>query len=366
MTAVATVAALIARTLPARIRSRYREEWLADLDGAAELGMARSSVIGGAIVTAAMIDRGDPAVSGMPRSALAARHARWAAGLLGGAVVLGVGLFFWGGFRGLADQGMVGGAALAVVGSVLQVICVVLVVAGSVTALAAGLLARAAYGRRATLVAIIGAPIGLVAIILMMLVMPLLGLLGAVVGVAVLVAVSASEPGARDEAGRAPRTRRALLAVPWSLLTLAAVATGVLHITVWNPLARVPGLSLDEIYAAMAAADQGTGAPMIAAWAIFWSLAAIALPVVCAIPRLARVLTGRRILVLGLLMLGMTVFFQWFAGFGMGMNMADTFVTTGGDAAATGPALTIVGMLALVGAILIGLAPARRSEPESA
>ena len=366
MSAAATVVALIARTLPAPIRARYREEWLADLDGAAELGFARSSIVGGAITTAATIDRGDPVISGMPRSALAARHARWAAGMLGSAVVLGLGLFFWGGFRGFVREGMAGGEALAVAGSALQVVAVILVVGGAVTALAAAILNTSALGPRRVIIALLAVPIGAIVIVGAMLFVPLLGILGAVVGAAALLVIFASAPTNRDAAAPASRSRRVLLALPWSLLTLIAVATGVLHITVWNPLARVPGLTLDEIYAAMAAANQDAGAGFITAWAVIWALAAITLPILCAIPAFGRALSARRILVLGLLMVVMTVFFEFFAGFGIGMSLADTFFTSGGDAAVTGPVLTIVGMLALVAALLIGFAPARLPKPAPA
>ena len=365
MSAGARAIALIAGTLPARVRARYREEWLADLEGAGELGLPRTGIIGGAIITAVSLDRGDPAITGLPRATLAGRRARWAAGLLGAAVVLGVGLFVWGGYRGFAGQGMLGGEALAAVGTALQVAAIVLVVLGAVMALAA-VVHAASHHRRLVVVGLLALPIGITALVGMMLVVPLLGFLGALVGAAVLLVVSASAP--RDSAAtvEGARRRRVLLALPWSLLTLAAVATGVAHITVWNPLARVRGLSLDEIYAEMAAANEGTGAAFIAGWAVIWSLAAIALPVLCALPALRRTLTARRIAVIGLLTLGATVFFQWFAGFSMGMGMADTFATTGGDAAISGPVLTIVGQLALVAAILIGLAPARRPVPAPA
>tara|TARA_B100000519_G_scaffold75210_2_gene64683 strand:+ start:16445 stop:16795 length:351 start_codon:yes stop_codon:yes gene_type:complete len=67
----------VAATLPAAIRERHREEWLADLDGASEAGIARSDVAWGAAAFALTLSRSDPAVSGMTRPALAARRARW-------------------------------------------------------------------------------------------------------------------------------------------------------------------------------------------------------------------------------------------------------------------------------------------------
>lgn len=368
MSAAATFVTLVARTLPATIRARYREEWLADLHGAAELGLGPRSIIGGAVATAATIDRGDPFASGMPRSALAVRRARWAAGLLASAIVLGLGLFFWGGFEGAVRQGMVGGEGLVIAGSVLQVGALLLVAGGAATALSAVMHGTAAFGPRRVILAILPIPVTVIVLALAT-IMPFMGILGGftgLVGAAVLLVVFASDPMDGDAPAQESRARRVRLALPWSLLTLIAVATGLLHITVWNPLARVPGLTLDEIYAEMAAYDQATGTPMIVGWAVTWSLAAIALPLLCMVPRLARALTARRILVIGLLTLGATVFFEFFAGFLMGMSMADTFMTSGGDAALTGPVLGVVGTLALLAAILIGFAPARRPVPTTA
>ncbi|WP_166783852.1 hypothetical protein [Cryobacterium sp. Hz9] len=41
------------------------------------------------------------------------------------------------------------------------------------------------------------------------------------------------------------------------------------------------------------------------------------------------------------------------------MSLADTFMTSGGDAAISGPAIAIAGQMALVAALLIGLTPRR-------
>jgi hypothetical protein len=307
-----------------------------------------------------VLDRGDPAISGMPRATLAGRRARWAVALLGSGALLFIGLFFWGGFRGFAEGGMVGGHTLELAGGVLQAAAVALVVAGAVVGLAAAVLGTSAIGARSVIALILMVPVGAAILAATMLFVPLIGVLGVLVGAAVLLVVAAAAPAAARAATLGSPRRRVLLALPWTALTLAAVVTGSIHITIWNPLARVPGLTLDEIYAAMAAAGEGTGAVMIVAWAALWSIAALALPLLCAIPRLIHVLPRRRILVLGLLTLGGTITFQWFAGFAMGMGLADTFYTSGGDAAVSGPLLTIVGMLALVAATLFGFAPARR------
>ena len=246
MTAAENAVRLIARTLPVGVRNRYREEWLADIEGSRELGLKPGSVVGAAVITALTMDRTHPSITGIPRAQLARRRASWAAAFLGSAAVLAVGLFLWGGYQNLSivlpGPGLVINAVGMLVGS-----------------------ATAAF--------------------------LLLGIITAV-----------------------------------AALTAAADAHG------WK-LLRYLGLGVVA--------------------------SVVALPVLCLVPRLDRVLSTRRILVIGLLVVGGTVFFQWVAGFGMGMSMADTFMTSGGDAAPTGAVLTIFGQVALVAALLVGLRPHR-------
>ena len=53
MTAAERAIHAIAQTVPAHSRPRYREEWLADVAGAPDLGIAPTSVVLGAAATAA-------------------------------------------------------------------------------------------------------------------------------------------------------------------------------------------------------------------------------------------------------------------------------------------------------------------------
>ena len=363
MTAAETAVRLIARTLPVGVRNRYSEEWLADIEGSRELGLQPASVVGAAAITVLTMDRTDPSVTGIPRAHLARRRGSWAAAFLGSAAVLAVGLFLWGGYQSLsifiAGPGLVINAVGAVVGLATALFLLLGIIAsiGALTAAADAhgwkLLRYLGLGVIASVVAILG-----------LISTPLFGLLAGVAALAAIVVV-ASTRGTVPQARAYRRSQRVLLALVITVITLAGVTLGVLHISVWNPLAKMPGMTLDEIYAAMDAANQGTGAHLIAAWAVFWSLAALALPILCLVPRLDSLLSSRRIVVIGLLVLGGTVFFQWFAGFGMGMSMADTFMTTGGDAAPTGAVLTILGQVALVAALLVGLRPHRLMPRES-
>lgn len=190
-----------------------------------------------------------------------------------------------------------------------------------------------------------------------MLVSPL-SLLGIPLILAVIVVGAWGDSGSAA-AQPLPTWRRVVLALIFTLLTLAVVATGVLHITVWNPLAKVPGLSLDEIFAAMAAANESPFVFCVAGWAIFWGVAAVIFVILAGLPPLRTFFTARRIVVTGLLLVGVTTGFLFWAGFNMGMSLADTFRTSGGDAAISDPVLAILGQLVLVAALLIGLPPRR-------
>ncbi len=59
-------------------------------------------------------------------------------------------------------------------------------------------------------------------------------------------------------------------------LILATVIFDALHLMVWNPLAKVPGRSLDQIYAGLAAANEAQFVPpFLVGWIVFWSLPAL-------------------------------------------------------------------------------------------
>ena len=340
--------AAVAWTLPGLARHRYHEEWLADLAGARDLELSQWTIVGGAIVAAVTIDRTDPRVTGVTKAHLVANRVRWAAALLGSAAVLGVGLFLWGRYESFV---------LAPVGLGIQILALLLATLGLFACLGTLVVAFDSDRRRTALSLGIGAVV-IVALMIGVTLAPLLGILAVPVALAgIIVVVSGkSEPAISQQL---PRRSRIMVSVPFTVVALLIVAGGVLHIVVWNPLARVPGLSLDEIYSAMSAAKETPLAAFILVWAIFWTVAAIMLPILSSSHRLATFLTARRIVVIGLLTVGAAASFQWFAGFNMGMSLADTFMTSGGDAAASGPVIALVGQTALIAALLIGLAPRR-------
>ncbi len=271
---------------------------------------------------------------------------RWAVAFLGSAVVLGGGLLFWGDFELFG---------LAPVGIVIRILALLFAVIGLVAGVGALTAAFRANGKRTALV--LG--IGLAAVVVFVagvMVLPFIGALAvpAVLGLFLVAAIGTGETAGSPSF---PGWRRGLLALPFALTTIAIVVVGVLHIFVWNPLARIPGLSLDEIYGAMAAANETAVDAQALGWAFFWGVAALAFVVLASIPRMYPVLTARRIVVVGFLLVGVTASLHWLAGFSMGMSLADTFMTSGGDAAVSGPLIALIGLAAMVAALFIGLVP---------
>jgi len=148
-------------------------------------------------------------------------------------------------------------------------------------------------------------------------------------------------------------------------LALSAVLIGVLDILWWNPVAKMPGMGLAEIHAAMETAGESPGTFFVWVWAGTAVAAAMAFLVACTLPRLAGFLTLRRIYVIGLLLLGCASSSHFLVGFGMGMGMAlaGTFDISGGEAAVGGLALSIAGQLAWVAALFVALKPGPASQP---
>jgi len=354
----ASVVRAVAATLPAGVRDRYREEWTADAAGASELGVSRIGVVVGALGVAVRLDREDPVVSGIPAGRLAARRLRvaLAAAAIGLLLLLA---YFW---VWAGDTG--GDGPMAITGTVLlgiawgaglvAAIALVGVVRASIRATAGRPSAR---GIRIAL--LVGVP-GLFVVLLAassvtlfgaVLVLPLL--------IAPLVLVALKDPRAQGAPLRAGS--RVGIALASAGAILAVVVGGLLHIFVWNPLARMPGMTLDEIYAGLAAARELPSPVIPVAWAGFWTLFALTLLVLAAVPPRAirRFLTARRLAGAGLLGVALAAGGVWIAGFGMGMGMADAFMTSGGDAAGSGLVLMVIAIGYAIAAVLVGLLPTR-------
>jgi hypothetical protein len=156
----------------------------------------------------------------------------------------------------------------------------------------------------------------------------------------------------------AERSRRAAIAAALTGTNLVVIALGVMHILVWDPLAKVPGLPLDQIYERMRAADEGDLASMfVAQWAMFWGIFSLAYLLVYLLPVTAGFLSKRGMTALGLLMVGFTSLGSWLAGFNMGMSLADTFMIGGGSRAPSGPLILLIGAISIVAAVWVAVRP---------
>lgn len=343
---------LAARTLPAAVRDRYREEWLADLAGAADAGVSRTSIAVGALTTAITIDRLDPAVSGLALGVVFRHRLRVAAGLGLAGLVLLAGWYLYGGYSSL-------GGVVASAGVVVLLGALALAAAGVVALLGAAAVA-ARSGRAAISVVLVLVPVLAGALVVTRLVGVLLLVAAPVALLLAIVSVALSGSVRRT----VPVASRLALVVVFGVAALATCAVGILHVFVWNPLARVPGLTLDEIYARLAAAREGVAAvPWSVAWAAVTVLAVVALIVFAVAPRTARFATTRRLTVLGLFLVSGTTLLGFLPAFGMGMGLADTFATSGGDAAATGPLLAVIGQACLAAALLVAFVRPITPEP---
>lgn len=359
---------LLARLLPPLARIRYLEEWRADAAGAAEAGLNRRDVLLGAAALSLTLDRDLPAHSGEARGTLPRRLARRGFALAAAAVVILFGSYFTGG--GIVPQGEAATAgvvaALQTAGWLVLRLAVLLAVIAALYLAGAARVAATRTARVTLLAAIVGPALVLAAALVPGLPAWLPAWLSAV-GFLVIVAALAggivvlggSIPiGLKDRT--AVRRRRVPVAVLGAAAVIAVVVVGAIDLLVWNPEAKVPGTDLATIYALMASRDGfslTTTAVLIGIWALFWSLAALIVLAAAAHPR-AAALTPRRLAIVLLGLVGGAIFFRFFAGFGIGMSIADSFMTSGGDVSVVSAVLPYVGQLALAGAaVAFGWAP---------
>ncbi|PZQ89895.1 MAG: hypothetical protein DI534_09040 [Leifsonia xyli] len=351
---------VIAATLPAGVRERYREEWLADVAGASAARVAPGAVVMGALGVAVHIDRDNPAVAGIPVRRLLFRRLRVALAALGATLLILLMSMWWGVWTNVDSRGLPPLATLSWLG---RGIVAAAVFGGLVALLAFGgalrALLRMRRGRpwRAVDTAVaVTLPLAVAATVLAPVVSVPLLFGGAI---ALIVVLTTEDP--REQGRPLGRGSALLLATLSGLGILAMLAGSLLHTYVWNPVARMPGMTLDEIYAGLAAAGELPSPALPIAWALLWCLVVLALIVCAALPqpRIRRLMTARRLAGFGILGIAVVAGGSWFVGFGMGMGMADAFMTSGGDAAASGPMLTMVGILFALAALLIGLLPSR-------
>lgn len=123
------------------------------------------------------------------------------------------------------------------------------------------------------------------------------------------------------------------------------------QILVWNPLAAMPGLSLDTILSEMSAAGEGMPVPSVIAGAATGAGLAVALGIVGVRQRWKP--STLVVSYLAVLAGGAPAYF-W-TSFAPGMSLADTFGIAGGDAAPGGAVLQLVSLVSVVALALVVL-----------
>lgn len=375
MTAAERSIRLAVATLPAVMRERYREQWLADLRDADEVGISRVAIVAGALAFSVRLGR-TAEVRGYTLSELMLRRLRWGTALILSVTVLGIGAWF-------------SGLNSAVVGNTLSVAAIYLLGVVMLITFCVGLAQLIAAARAANRMALAGAllvavgALGVVAPLLPGIHVPadywaggftvlvcfvllgvgatlaLTGFLGGLSGVQLAVS------RAQSVTSSAQRARAGILA---SIAMATLLAFGTYETLVIGPLAQAPGYTIDEIYAMLSSADRSSGIASALVWLVFWGLVVVGFLVLClARGRFAHTLnarlTPRRILLLALVLASIIIFFHWWSGFSLGMSIADTIPPYVGGRSWQSQVLSLVGSLMFVAGILLALAPGPRRTP---
>ena len=363
------VVALAALALPYEMRARYREQWQADVRDARAAGMSRTGIAIGAALFSLTAARTAEAY-GFTVTELALRRVRWGVALVLSSGVLFVGLWTSGGF------GSRGGIPQALSIAVFALVFAAVVVGFWLLWRAAAAVGRVARLATAVVGLAVVAFLAGAAVLALAPLAPFAALIGAIAAIAVPVAViagiaakvswlhglSGSEmPLSRRTPRRMPVARRRVIAVSVFGGVFAVIALGLVDALVWGPQSQAPGHELSVIYAAVAEDSGAVPVTMIAVWAGFWTLAAVAFLLVTVVPRygsFARALTPRRIVIVGLALASTIVFFQGWATFSIGMSIADTLPPNAGTRSGFWSVYAATGSLLMVAAILGSVPPA--------
>lgn len=154
----------------------------------------------------------------------------------------------------------------------------------------------------------------------------------------------------------------AVAALIGTALVTAYALVGALQVLVWNPLAAVPGLSLQEIYVELDHVGQSFSPTPVIVWAVLGVAAAVVVAV--STFRRSRLALSQVVLVYALVLVGGAPSLL-FVSFAPGMQLADGFGISGSDYSPWARPLYLTSFLAMVAAIATaGLAiTSSRSQP---
>lgn len=160
---------------------------------------------------------------------------------------------------------------------------------------------------------------------------------------------------------RAPVRRLAL----WPIVWLAAAGLVLVHAYVWNPLAKIPGASLAEIYAALAEAGE-LALPLPDLPLVLCVVAAAA-----ALPAVVRhAAAGGRlrhplaVAVIGLAGTAAVLGIAPYTGWMISMGIADTYDVSGSDATPFASIAVSLAVVLVVAALVLAVVAAVRARPD--
>lgn len=150
--------------------------------------------------------------------------------------------------------------------------------------------------------------------------------------------------------GNSTQTSRVIVSIVGLLAVAAYGLTAALQILVWNPLAAVPGATLDEIHEGLARRNESISLVAVLTWSSIGTLLALVVVLLTATRVVSRL---RTVLILQLLILVLGAPIYFFASFSAGMALADAFFISGGDYTPWGGLLGLVSAAALIGTLLL-------------
>ncbi|QYF73512.1 hypothetical protein [Cryobacterium sp. PAMC25264] len=151
-----------------------------------------------------------------------------------------------------------------------------------------------------------------------------------------------------------PEAHRSRQSTVIGLIGLVTVTTyavaGTMQILVWNPLAAVPGASLDDIHRRLGSTGGSLGQPVVLAWA---AIGVVLAGIVLALARRLPATPPTAILAAVLWLVGLGAPSHWAVAFGAGLSLADGYGISGATYAPWAGVLYLVSTAALVGLIAL-------------